>query len=66
MPSEPDRLYCRRPLSEATHVDSRPVPADQPLYDLVNGAAPKTIAEVIARMQAIDALLPANDGLKLV
>jgi hypothetical protein len=39
-------------------------PADQPLYDLLNGASPATIADVIARMQAIDALLPANDGLK--
>lgn len=38
--------------------------ADQPLYDLVSGAAPATIAEVVAKMQAIDALLPANDGLK--
>ncbi|HEY5212532.1 MAG TPA: DUF5995 family protein [Acidobacteriaceae bacterium] len=38
--------------------------ADQPLYDLVNGPSPATIADVIARMQAIDALLPANDGLK--
>jgi hypothetical protein len=45
---------------------STPVPstADQPLYDLVNGAAPVTIADVIALMQAIDTLLPANDGLK--
>ena len=39
-------------------------PEDQPLYDLANGAAPLTIAEVIARMEAIDALLPASDGLK--
>ena len=38
--------------------------ADQPLYDLVNGPSPTTIADVIARMQAIDALLPASDGLK--
>lgn len=45
---------------------STPTPssADQPLYDLVNGTSPATIADVIARMQAIDALLPANDGLK--
>ncbi len=41
-----------------------PSPADQPLYDLVNGLAPSTIADVIARMQAVDALLPVNDGLK--
>lgn len=39
-------------------------PADQPLYDLVSGPAPATIADVIARMQAIDALLPADDGIK--
>ncbi len=37
---------------------------NQPLYDLVNGAAPATIADVIGRMQAIDALLQPNDGLK--
>jgi Family of unknown function (DUF5995) len=41
-----------------------PSPADQPLYDLVNGLAPSTIADVIARMQVVDALLPVNDGLK--
>jgi Family of unknown function (DUF5995) len=39
-------------------------PADQPLYDLITGTAPVTIADVIARMQSIDALLPVNDGLK--
>jgi hypothetical protein len=39
-------------------------PTDQPLYDLVNGPAPVTIADVIARMQAVDAQLPANDGIK--
>jgi Family of unknown function (DUF5995) len=38
--------------------------ADQPLDDLVNRPAPVTIADVITRMQAIDALLPANDGIK--
>jgi hypothetical protein len=37
---------------------------DQSLYDLVNDVVPVTIADVIARMEAIDALLPANDGLK--
>jgi Family of unknown function (DUF5995) len=41
-----------------------PSTADQPLCTLVSDAAPATIADVIARMQAIDALLPANDGLK--
>lgn len=35
-----------------------------PLYDLVNASAPVTIADVIARMQAIDALLQPDDGLK--
>ena len=39
-------------------------PADQPLYNLVTGPTPATIADVIARMQAIDALLPVSDGLK--
>jgi hypothetical protein len=38
--------------------------AGQPLYDLAKGPAPLTIADVIARMQTIDALLPTNDGLK--
>ena len=38
--------------------------ADQPLYNLVNAPALATIADVIARMQAIDALLPPTDGLK--
>ncbi|HTY84601.1 MAG TPA: DUF5995 family protein [Silvibacterium sp.] len=41
-----------------------PSSANQPLLDLVSGAAPATIADVIARMQAIDALLPPSDGLK--
>ena len=39
-------------------------PVDQPLYELVSGSPPQTIADVVARMRAIDALLPANDGLK--
>jgi hypothetical protein len=52
------RLWLTR-MSTAT-----PSPADQPLYEVVSGAPPATIADVIARMQAIDALLPANDGLK--
>ena len=39
-------------------------PADQSLYDLLSGPDPKTVAEVVTRMQAIDALLPANDGVK--
>jgi Family of unknown function (DUF5995) len=38
--------------------------ADQSLYDLVNGSAPTTISDVIARMQAIDALLLTSDGIK--
>lgn len=41
-----------------------PSPADEPLYNLVGGPAPATIPDVIARMQAIDALLPVTDGLK--
>ena len=40
-----------------------PSPGDQPLFDLVS-ATPTTTTEVFTRMQAIDALLPANDGLK--
>lgn len=38
--------------------------ADQPLYALVTGPECVTIADVIARMEAIDALLPVDDGLK--
>jgi len=38
--------------------------ADQPLYELVTGSVPTTIPEVIARMQAMDALLAVNDGIK--
>jgi len=41
-----------------------PSSLDQPLYDLVSGVAPVSTADVIARMQAIDSILPANDGLK--
>ncbi len=37
---------------------------DQQLYDLVMQGVPATIADVVSRMRAIDALLPANDGLK--
>lgn len=37
---------------------------NRPLYEVVSGADPRNIAEVIACMQAIDGLLPATDGLK--
>jgi hypothetical protein len=37
---------------------------NQPLFDVVSAANPETIADVIATMNSIDALLPANDGLK--
>jgi len=40
------------------------LPANQQLLQLVNGAAPVTIADVITVMQNIDSLLPNNDGLK--
>jgi hypothetical protein len=39
-------------------------PADQPLYEIVSGAAPVTIDEVLKRMESIDQLLPDGDGLK--
>jgi hypothetical protein len=39
-------------------------PAGQPLYELVSGPASVTIADVITRMQAIDTLLPVEDGIK--
>lgn len=37
---------------------------DPQLLQLVGSPAPATIPDVIARMQAIDGLLPSNDGLK--
>jgi hypothetical protein len=39
-------------------------PADRGLAEIVARSAPTSIADVIATMEAIDALLPANDGLK--
>lgn len=39
-------------------------PSDQQLLQIVSGAAPGSIADVIAVMQKIDQLLPSNDGLK--
>jgi Family of unknown function (DUF5995) len=39
-------------------------PADQALSEIVAQPAPATIADVIAQMESIDALLAANDGLK--
>lgn len=39
-------------------------PIDQSLCDLLSATTPTTITEVITQMQAIDALLPTNDGLK--
>lgn len=41
-----------------------PSPTDQALSALLSDSAPATIAEVVARMQAIDDLLANNDGLK--
>lgn len=40
------------------------MPVDQPLIALVTAAPPDTIQDVIARMEAIDAALADNDGLK--
>ncbi|HWB17475.1 MAG TPA: DUF5995 family protein [Vicinamibacterales bacterium] len=39
-------------------------PADRTLLDLVQGAAPATVDDVLALMQRIDDALPADDGLK--
>ena len=39
-------------------------PADQALADIVGQPEPNTIADVVARMQAIDAVLGNDDGLK--
>jgi hypothetical protein len=38
--------------------------ADQPLYQLVSGAAPTTIDDVAKIMESIDQILPDRDGLK--
>jgi hypothetical protein len=38
--------------------------ADQPLYQLVSGAEPATIDDVLQTMASIDRLLPDGDGLK--
>ncbi|HEY6376180.1 MAG TPA: DUF5995 family protein, partial [Edaphobacter sp.] len=38
--------------------------ADQGLYGIVSGAAPTTIADVLATMQRIDGALADSDGLK--
>jgi hypothetical protein len=38
--------------------------ADQPLYEVVSGTPPATVAEVIAVMQQIDGCLGNDDGLK--
>jgi Family of unknown function (DUF5995) len=40
------------------------IATDQQLLQIVSGAAPGSIADVIAVMQKIDQLLPSNDGLK--
>src|ERR1700684_4288793 len=37
---------------------------DQVLYEIVSGAAPTTIADVLGTMQRIDQALRDNDGLK--
>ena len=39
-------------------------PIDAQLLQIVTAASPASIADVIALMQSIDALLPGNDGLK--
>jgi Family of unknown function (DUF5995) len=38
--------------------------ADQPLYQLVSGAEPATIDDVLQTMESVDRLLPDGDGLK--
>ena len=43
--------------------DAVPV-ADKPLYEVVSGADPQSVADVIASMRAIDALLPVTNGVK--
>jgi hypothetical protein len=40
------------------------ISSNQQLLQIVAGPAPASIADVIAVMQNIDALLPASDGLK--
>lgn len=53
------------PLSaDATNLSGAASTTDQLLYGIVADTPSATIADVLSRMQAIDALLPANDGLK--
>ena len=39
-------------------------PIDQSLHEMASAPAAVSIAQVVARMEAIDGLLPAEDGLK--
>jgi hypothetical protein len=43
---------------------SSPYAPNQPLNEVVSAARSATIEDVVARMEAIDSLLPDNDGLK--
>ena len=39
-------------------------PIDAQILQIVSGASPASIADVVAVMQSIDGLLPSNDGVK--
>jgi hypothetical protein len=56
--------YLCKSLPETRMTATQISSSDQPIYELASGASPLTIGDVIARMQAIDSLLPATDGLK--
>src|SRR5438270_3975532 len=55
-------IYLRPGSAMSTLVVANP--SDQALYDTVSGADAQTIADVIATIKSIDALLPETDGLK--
>jgi len=50
--------------SPAPNQSAQPAASDTSLAAIVSSPPPATIADVIARMQAIDSLLPDSDGLK--
>jgi hypothetical protein len=52
-------------MASSTGAANKPVPdADPPLGEVVAQANPTTIDAVLARLEALDAALPANDGLR--
>ena len=65
-----DRMVCFSvdyTFAITKRIEVVPMPvavADEPLYEIVTGAAPATIDDVVQVMEKIDQLLPDGDGLK--